>query len=133
MCIRDRNPAVYYYNFEKTDTLNLYADVMNYMKYDAATIGNHDIETGHDVYDKFNKELNFPWLAANAINTETNQPYFKPVSYTHLTLPTSDLVKISVVPVSLKKKTRERQREQESNTERLSTLYNKRLERKTTH
>ncbi|MFZ1280323.1 MAG: bifunctional metallophosphatase/5'-nucleotidase, partial [Ignavibacteriaceae bacterium] len=30
------NPAVYYYNFEKTDTLNLYADVMNYMKYDAA-------------------------------------------------------------------------------------------------
>ncbi len=72
------NPAVYYYNFEKTDTLNLYADVMNYMKYDAATIGNHDIETGHDVYDKFNKELNFPWLAANAINTETNQPYFKP-------------------------------------------------------
>jgi len=72
------NPAVYYYNFEKTDTLNLYADVMNYMKYDAATIGNHDIETGHDVYDKFYKELNFPWLAANAINTETNQPYFKP-------------------------------------------------------
>jgi 2',3'-cyclic-nucleotide 2'-phosphodiesterase / 3'-nucleotidase len=72
------NPAVYYYNFEKTDTINLYADVMNYMKYDAGTIGNHDIETGHDVYDKFNKELNFPWLAANAINTKTNQPYFKP-------------------------------------------------------
>jgi len=72
------DPVVYYYNFEKTDTIHLYADVMNYMKYDAATIGNHDIETGHDVYDKFNKELNFPWLAANAINTETNQPYFKP-------------------------------------------------------
>ncbi len=72
------NPAVYYYNFEKTDTVNLYADVMNYMKYDAGTVGNHDIETGHDVYDKFDKELNFPWLAANAINTETNQSYFKP-------------------------------------------------------
>lgn len=72
------NPAVYYYNFEKTDTINLYADVMNYLKYDAGSVGNHDIETGHDVYDKFNNELNFPWLAANAINTETNQPYFKP-------------------------------------------------------
>jgi len=72
------DPIVYYYNFEKTDTVHLYADVMNYMKYDAATIGNHDIETGHDVYDKFNKELNFPWLAANAINTTTNEPYFKP-------------------------------------------------------
>ncbi|MEB2356048.1 MAG: bifunctional metallophosphatase/5'-nucleotidase, partial [Ignavibacteriales bacterium] len=41
------DPAVYYYNFEKTDTLHLIADVMNYMKYDAATAGNHDIETGH--------------------------------------------------------------------------------------
>lgn len=72
------DPVVYYYNFEKTDTIHLYADVMNFIKYDAGTVGNHDIETGHDVYDKFNKELNFPWLAANAINTETNQPYFKP-------------------------------------------------------
>ncbi len=72
------DPAVYYYNFEKTDTIHLYADVMNYMKYDAGTVGNHDIETGHDVYDKFNKEINFPWLAANAINTTTNEAYFKP-------------------------------------------------------
>ena len=30
---------------------------------------------------------------------------YGPVSYTHLTLPTSDLVEISVVAVSLKKKT----------------------------
>jgi 2',3'-cyclic-nucleotide 2'-phosphodiesterase/3'-nucleotidase len=72
------DPTVYYYDFEKTDTIHLYADVMNYMKYDAGTVGNHDIETGHAVYDKFNKELNFPWLAANAINTTTNESYFKP-------------------------------------------------------
>lgn len=72
------DPVVYYFNFEKTDTIHLYADVMNYMKYDAGTVGNHDIETGHDVYDKFNKEINFPWLAANAVNRQTNEPYFKP-------------------------------------------------------
>lgn len=72
------DPVVYYYNFEKTDTIHLYADVMNYMQYDAGTVGNHDIETGHDVYDKFNKEINFPWLAANAIRTSDGQPYFKP-------------------------------------------------------
>lgn len=72
------DPVVYYYNFEKTDTIHLYADVMNYMKYDAATIGNHDIETGHNVYDKFNEEINFPWLAANAVRTSDGQPYFKP-------------------------------------------------------
>lgn len=72
------DPIVYYYNFEKTDTTHIYADVMNYMKYDAATVGNHDIETGHDVYDKFNEEINFPWLAANVVRTIDGKPYFKP-------------------------------------------------------
>ncbi len=72
------DPIVYYYNFEKTDTIHIYADVMNYMQYDAATVGNHDIETGHNVYDKFNDEITFPWLAANAVNTSTSEPYFKP-------------------------------------------------------
>ncbi len=72
------DPVVYYYNFEKTDTIHLYADVMNFMGYDAATVGNHDIETGHKVYDKFNREINFPWLAANAIKTSDGEPYFKP-------------------------------------------------------
>lgn len=72
------DPVVYYYNFEKTDTIHLYADVMNFMGYDAATIGNHDIETGHKVYDKFNREIKFPWLAANAIKTSDGETYFKP-------------------------------------------------------
>lgn len=72
------DPLVYYYNFEAPNEKHIYADVMNFMKYDAATIGNHDIETGHPVYDKFRNEIKFPWLAANAINTETNEPYFIP-------------------------------------------------------
>lgn len=71
-------PVVYYYNFEAVDKTNICAEVMNYMKYDAASVGNHDIETGHPVYDKIVKEFNFPWLSANTINTSTNQPYFKP-------------------------------------------------------
>ncbi len=71
-------PAVYYYNFEKTDTSHLYADVMNYMQYDAGVVGNHDIETGHSVYDRFNKLINFPWLAANAVYKTSGEPYFKP-------------------------------------------------------
>ncbi|VAX28501.1 5'-nucleotidase; 2',3'-cyclic-nucleotide 2'-phosphodiesterase; Putative UDP-sugar hydrolase [hydrothermal vent metagenome] len=71
-------PAVYYYNFEKTDEPHLYAQVMNYMKYDAGSVGNHDIETGHPVYDKFVKELDFPWLSANSVDVKTGKPYFKP-------------------------------------------------------
>ena len=71
-------PAVYYYNYEKTNETHLYAKVMNYMQYDAGTVGNHDIETGHAVYDKFRNELNFPWLAANAVDTINNNFYFEP-------------------------------------------------------
>jgi len=48
------------------------------MNYDLATIGNHDIEAGHKVYDKIVKEYNFPILAANAIDSKTGDPYFNP-------------------------------------------------------
>ncbi len=71
-------PVVYYSNFEKPNQKHVLARVMNYMKYDSGTIGNHDIETGHEVYDKFTKELNFPWLAANALRKDTKEPYFQP-------------------------------------------------------
>ncbi len=71
-------PVVYYYNFEKPNTTHLLAEVMNFMGYDAGAVGNHDIETGHLVYDKFIKELNFPWLCANSINTKSGEPYFPP-------------------------------------------------------
>jgi 2',3'-cyclic-nucleotide 2'-phosphodiesterase/3'-nucleotidase len=71
-------PLVYYYNFEDTRTEHICARVMNYMKYDAATIGNHDIEPGHPVYDRLVKEFKFPWMAANAVDIKTGEPYFKP-------------------------------------------------------
>lgn len=71
-------PVVYYYNFEKPNTEHIVAQVMNYMKYDAGAVGNHDIEPGHNVYDKIKKEFKFPWLAANAVNIKTGKPYFPP-------------------------------------------------------
>lgn len=71
-------PVVYYYNFEKTNVPHVLSQIMNFMKYDAATVGNHDIEAGHPVYDRINKEFQFPWLAANAIDRKTGKPYFKP-------------------------------------------------------
>ncbi|MFH1197211.1 MAG: bifunctional UDP-sugar hydrolase/5'-nucleotidase [bacterium] len=71
-------PLVYYYNYELPDSQHVFANVMNFMGYDAATIGNHDIETGHSVYDKFNDEIDFVWLAANAVCADSNEPYFSP-------------------------------------------------------
>jgi 2',3'-cyclic-nucleotide 2'-phosphodiesterase/3'-nucleotidase len=71
-------PEVYYYNFIDTVKPHFVAEVMNYMRYDAGTVGNHDVETGHAVYDRLVKAYNFPLLAANAIDIKTAKPYFKP-------------------------------------------------------
>ena len=71
-------PVVYYSNYEQYSGLHICSDVMNFMGYDAAGIGNHDLETGHEVYDKLVKEFKFPWLAANAVRKSDGQPYFQP-------------------------------------------------------
>ncbi len=71
-------PAVYYYNFIDTVSPHFLSEVFNFMKYDAATVGNHDIEAGHSVYDRLVKDYNFPLLAANAVDRSTGNPYFKP-------------------------------------------------------
>ena len=71
-------PVVYYYNFEKSDQDHIIPAVMNYMGYNAATMGNHDIEAGHFVYDKVVDESAFPWLAANIVHAGTSTPYFEP-------------------------------------------------------
>lgn len=72
------DPFIYYYNFIDTAGIHPLASMMNYMQYDAATIGNHDIEAGHPVYDKLNVQFDFPWLGANIIDQSTGLPYFKP-------------------------------------------------------
>lgn len=71
-------PSVYYYNFIDTVSSHLCADMLNFMRYDAANMGNHDIETGHAVYDRWIKECNFPILGANIIDTKTGAPYLPP-------------------------------------------------------
>ncbi|QKG79639.1 bifunctional metallophosphatase/5'-nucleotidase [Tenuifilum thalassicum] len=71
-------PTVYYSNFIDSANPNIVSQMLNYMGYDAATVGNHDIETGPAVYQKVVKESNFPWLGANAVSTTTDHPVFKP-------------------------------------------------------
>jgi 2',3'-cyclic-nucleotide 2'-phosphodiesterase/3'-nucleotidase len=72
------DPLAYYYNFVDTTREHVVADILNYLNYDAATAGNHDIEAGHAVYDRLRREYNFPMLAANAIDIRTGEPYFEP-------------------------------------------------------
>ena len=71
-------PCAYYYNFIDTVSTHLAAAVMNYMKYDVAAMGNHDVEPGHPVYDRWVNDCRFPMLGANAVDVKTNAPYWKP-------------------------------------------------------
>ena len=78
-CLQGDN-ATYYFNYVRTDTLHAYPRLAKYMGYDAVAVGNHDMETGHPVYDKVRTELaanGIPWLAANT-PTPDGSSYFQP-------------------------------------------------------
>lgn len=71
-------PINYYYNYVATQKQNIGSQVVNYLHYDVQNWGNHDVETGHDVYDKWDKELQCPVLGANVIDKSTGKPYLRP-------------------------------------------------------
>lgn len=77
-CLQGDN-APYYFNYIDTVTPHLFPRLLEYMKYDAVAMGNHDIETGHAVYDRVAAELQkagAPFLAGNAIRNDDGKPYF---------------------------------------------------------
>lgn len=78
-CLQGDN-AAYYYNYVDTVSPHLYPRLASYMGYDAVVVGNHDIETGHHVYDRVARQLRklgIPFMAGNAIRTDgSGKPYF---------------------------------------------------------
>ncbi len=77
-CLQGDN-AAYYYNYIDTVTPHLFPRLIEYMHYDAIAMGNHDIETGHPVYDRVEADLTragSPFLAGNAIRNDNGKPYF---------------------------------------------------------
>lgn len=85
-------PACYYYNYVETEQKNIAAKIINYMGYDALTIGNHDVETGHKVYDKWISECECPVLGANVMDSITAKPYLTPYTMTE-----RDGIRIAVI------------------------------------
>ena len=71
-------PVAYYYNFIDTVSMHVNAAMLNYMDYTLATLGNHDVETGHEVYDRWISQCQFPVLGANIVDVRTSDPYLKP-------------------------------------------------------
>ena len=63
-------PCVYWSNYVMPEDENLAAQVINYMRYDAETVGNHDVEPGHEVYDKWIREVRCPLLGANIVKED---------------------------------------------------------------
>ena len=71
-------PTSYYFNFVADYKHHRVADFCNFIGYDVGLVGNHDIETGHAVFDDFVNHCNFPVLGANVLSRETGLPYFEP-------------------------------------------------------
>lgn len=74
-CLQGDN-AAYYYNYVDTVSKHIFARMVEHIGYDAVVVGNHDIETGHPVYDRLVETMDVPFLAANAIRTDNGKPYF---------------------------------------------------------
>lgn len=71
-------PSAYYYNYIDTTSTHLTAAVMNYMQYDAGNMGNHDIETGRMVFDRWMADCAFPMLGANIVDAVSGKPHCRP-------------------------------------------------------
>jgi 2',3'-cyclic-nucleotide 2'-phosphodiesterase/3'-nucleotidase len=74
-------PLAYYY--AKVDPISEtvvhpMARAMNRVGYDAATLGNHEFNYGIDLLRRFQSQLHFPLLGANAVDPATKRPVFPP-------------------------------------------------------
>lgn len=77
-CLQGDN-AAYYSNYLSKDVLHLFPRIASYMGYDAVVVGNHDMETGPEVYRRVRRELfmrGIPFLAGNVIG-ENEKPFFR--------------------------------------------------------
>ena len=70
-------PLTYYFNKIEPDITHPMILAMNLMKYDAFAVGNHEIEQGTTIYNRVEKESDFPWLSANSF-LEDGSTFFKP-------------------------------------------------------
>lgn len=71
-------PTAYYYDYIASDRPHVAAEMLNFLGCNLGNLGNHDVETGHAVYDNWISQCKFPVLGANIIDVKTNQPYLKP-------------------------------------------------------
>ncbi|WP_405877664.1 bifunctional metallophosphatase/5'-nucleotidase [Streptomyces sp. NBC_00005] len=95
-------PLTYYY--AKVDPITAkggpvhpMAQAMNAIGYDAAALGNHEFNYGLETLRKFEDQLHFPLLGANALDAKTQKPAFPPYLMKTLRVPGLPPVKVAVL------------------------------------
>ncbi len=90
----------YFANVEpitQTGDVHPVAKAMDAIGYDAAALGNHEFNYGIPLLRKFESQLNFPLLAANAVHADTGQPAFDPYVIKKVNLKGSKPVQVGIL------------------------------------
>ncbi|MFJ9349581.1 bifunctional metallophosphatase/5'-nucleotidase [Streptomyces sp. NPDC101237] len=95
-------PLTYYY--AKVDPITAkggpvhpMAQAMNAIGYDAAALGNHEFNYGIETLRRFEEQLRFPLLGANAVDAKTLKPAFPPYFVKKFPVPGAPPVKVAVL------------------------------------
>jgi 2',3'-cyclic-nucleotide 2'-phosphodiesterase/3'-nucleotidase len=95
-------PLTYYY--AKVDPITAeggpvhpMAQAMNAIGYDAAALGNHEFNYGLQTLRRFEEQLHFPLLGANAVDAKTQRPAFQPYFIKRFRVPGLPPVKVAVL------------------------------------
>ncbi|MEV7318587.1 5'-nucleotidase C-terminal domain-containing protein [Streptomyces sp. NPDC093970] len=95
-------PLTYYY--AKVDPITAeggpvhpMAQAMNAIGYDAAVLGNHEFNYGIETLRRFEDQLRFPLLGANAVDAKTLKPAFPPYFMKKFHVPGAPPVKVAVL------------------------------------
>ncbi|MGB9857042.1 MAG: bifunctional metallophosphatase/5'-nucleotidase [Dictyoglomaceae bacterium] len=70
--------------FQGTPQSNIFrgepvVEIMNYLKFDAMAVGNHEFDWGQETLQKLSSISNFPYLSANIVDSQGKYlPYLKP-------------------------------------------------------
>lgn len=71
-------PLEYYHNKRNNQPGDPMMLAMNFLRYDAMTVGNHEYNFGLKVLEKARSEAQFPWLSANTYETGNGKTHYQP-------------------------------------------------------
>src|SRR5512133_1349248 len=93
-------PLAYYYAKVEPIThggTHPMANAMNLIGYDAAALGNHEFNYGIPILRTWESQLNFPLLAANAVDPATGLPVFRPYVVKTIRMPEGPDLKVGIL------------------------------------